>query len=147
MRPDRRAMRLAGLCLALPLLVHAGKPDRSLLTDSLAASAAPLPADGLLVLLASLPDCHYCETVRSHYLLPLARAANTGISAMIDPRGRVVAALGLGEMGVVDAPLPAALPPTVYSRTGDVPVIFILSMISSLTCLVFSGGLRGASDR
>ena len=79
--------------------------------------------------------------------LPLARAANTGISAMIDPRGRVVAALGLGEMGVVDAPLPAALPPTVYSRTGDVPVIFILSMISSLTCLVFSGGLRGASDR
>ena len=35
--------------------------------------------------------------------LPLARAANTGISAMVDPFGRVVARLGSGEVGYVDA--------------------------------------------
>lgn len=51
--------------------------------------------------------------------LPVARAANTGISAMIDPYGRVVARLGLGRRGVLDAALPARLAPTPYSRFGD----------------------------
>jgi apolipoprotein N-acyltransferase len=51
--------------------------------------------------------------------LPLARAANTGISGVVDPYGRVIARLGLGRAGVVDAPLPRALaeaPP--YQRWG-----------------------------
>jgi apolipoprotein N-acyltransferase len=55
--------------------------------------------------------------------LPLVRAANTGISAIVDPYGRVVESLGLDEIGVVDGPLPAALPPTPYVRWGDIPVI------------------------
>ena len=58
--------------------------------------------------------------------LPLARSANTGISAMIDPRGRVTASLPLNSAGFVDAPLPAPLPPTFYSRTGDWPVGLLL---------------------
>jgi apolipoprotein N-acyltransferase len=53
--------------------------------------------------------------------LPLVRAANTGISAVIDPLGRIVARLGLGIEGVLDSGLPAAISPTVYARTGDVP--------------------------
>ena len=51
--------------------------------------------------------------------LPVVRAANTGVSAVIDPSGRMVARLGLGVEGVLDSGLPAALPPTVYVRTGD----------------------------
>ncbi len=58
--------------------------------------------------------------------LPLARAANTGISAMIDPRGRVIAALPLNQSGFVDARLPKPLPPTLYSRTGDLPFAMLL---------------------
>lgn len=42
--------------------------------------------------------------------LPLIRAANNGISAVIDAHGRVLAQLGLNEVGVLDAILPAALP-------------------------------------
>jgi apolipoprotein N-acyltransferase len=50
--------------------------------------------------------------------LPLVRAANTGISAVIDGLGRVTAQLPLGVEGVLDSPLPAPRPPTVYSRFG-----------------------------
>lgn len=51
--------------------------------------------------------------------LPLVRAANTGVSAVIDARGQVVQALGLNQMGTVDSDLPGALDSTVYSRFGD----------------------------
>ncbi len=60
--------------------------------------------------------------------LPLVRAANTGISAVVDPSGRIVAKLGLGIEGVLDAPLPAALAPTVYARVGDIPAAIILAI-------------------
>lgn len=51
--------------------------------------------------------------------LPLVRAANTGISAVYDGMGREIARLGLGRPGVVDAPLPKPLPPTLFSRFGN----------------------------
>src|SRR6516164_1578513 len=58
--------------------------------------------------------------------LPVVRAANTGISAVIDPLGRIVARLGLGLEGVLDSGLPAAIPPTIYARTGDMPVVIVI---------------------
>ena len=58
--------------------------------------------------------------------LPLVRAANTGISAVIDPVGRIVAQLGLGIEGVLDSTLPAANPPTVYARVGNIPAVIIV---------------------
>ena len=51
--------------------------------------------------------------------LPLVRAANTGISAVVDPFGRIRARLGLQAKGVLDSALPAAQPPTAYARAGD----------------------------
>lgn len=51
--------------------------------------------------------------------LALVRAANTGISGIVDPYGRVERRLGLNQTGVIDGPLPRALEPTVYSRIGD----------------------------
>jgi apolipoprotein N-acyltransferase len=60
--------------------------------------------------------------------LPLVRAANTGISAVVDPLGRVVASLPLGTEGVLDAGLPRAAPPTPYVRLGDGPAGLLLGI-------------------
>ena len=51
--------------------------------------------------------------------LPLIRAANTGISAAYDARGRLVDRLALGEKGVLTLDLPPALPPGPYARFGE----------------------------
>lgn len=50
--------------------------------------------------------------------LPIARATPTGISAMIDGHGNVVAALPLGVRDVTSVALPPALPATVFARVG-----------------------------
>jgi apolipoprotein N-acyltransferase len=52
--------------------------------------------------------------------LPLIRAANSGISAIIDAHGRIEAHLPLGVEGVLDGTLPASLPETLYARAGDI---------------------------
>jgi apolipoprotein N-acyltransferase len=67
--------------------------------------------------------------------LPLVRAANTGISAVIDPVGRIIKELPLGTEGVVDSGLPQAIAPTLYVRAGDyiagalVAGVFVLAII------------------
>jgi apolipoprotein N-acyltransferase len=60
--------------------------------------------------------------------LPLVRAANTGISAVIDPLGRIVARLDLGAEGVLDSGLPTAIAPTIYARLGDIPAAVIVAV-------------------
>ena len=53
--------------------------------------------------------------------LPMVRATPTGVSAVVDAFGRspLDRRLGLGAMGVVDAPLPPALKNTTYRRHGE----------------------------
>lgn len=65
--------------------------------------------------------------------LPLVRAANTGISAVVDGHGRVIASLPLGQEGVLDAPLPMVGPFTIYARLGD---SIFLSMVVFLLIVV-----------
>jgi len=61
--------------------------------------------------------------------LPVVRAANTGVSAVIDARGRITHSLPLGEMGTLDAPVPGARAATFYARTGDAPWFGALSLV------------------
>ena len=60
--------------------------------------------------------------------LPLVRAANTGISAVVDPAGRVIASVPLGVEGILDAPLPRSIAPTIYARYGDAPAAILFAL-------------------
>lgn len=66
--------------------------------------------------------------------LPLIRAANTGISAVIDAKGQVVAKLAIFEKGLIDSKLPQRLDNTLYGIFGDLPVLVISFLI-----VVFAG--------
>ena len=58
--------------------------------------------------------------------LPLVRAANTGISAVIDPLGRIIKSLPLGMEGIMDASLPQRIDAPLYARTGDSGVVLVI---------------------
>jgi len=62
--------------------------------------------------------------------LPLVRAANTGISAVIDPLGRIIKSLPLGQEAVLDAQLPQHIEPTLYARMGDGLVGMFLGIVT-----------------
>ncbi|MBK1671249.1 apolipoprotein N-acyltransferase [Rhodovibrio sodomensis] len=59
--------------------------------------------------------------------LPLVRAANTGISVIVDPWGRTLQRLGLQRVGILDGPLPQAIQGgTPYARWGDLPALALV---------------------
>jgi apolipoprotein N-acyltransferase len=49
----------------------------------------------------------------------LARAANTGVSAFVEPTGRIGPMLPLLERGVLERRIPLRGHPTLYTRLGD----------------------------
>jgi len=64
--------------------------------------------------------------------IPVARSANTGVSALIDARGRVLASLGPREAGLLVGSLELGAPLTAYAMVGDV---------AGVGCLVVMIGL------
>ena len=78
--------------------------------------------------------------------LPLVRAANTGISAVVDPYGQIVAALPLGREGALDAPLPKAIAVSAFSSLGSRPAaVMVLACIApaSLPACASAGSREG----
>lgn len=69
--------------------------------------------------------------------LPLIRAANTGISAIVSAYGQTIKELPLGQDGVLDGHVPQALAPTVYAQFGDGPF-----GVMAVALLLLALGLR-----
>jgi apolipoprotein N-acyltransferase len=61
--------------------------------------------------------------------LPLVRAANTGISIVSDPFGRIIARAALGEKTSITAPLPSAIEPPFSSRYGYYVFLILLLVV------------------
>ena len=57
--------------------------------------------------------------------LPIARAANTGISTLISPYGLIENSLSLNTGGLIDSRLPARTPPTIYAQLGPTPALLV----------------------
>ena len=73
--------------------------------------------------------------------LPLIRAANTGVSAIIDPYGRILQELPLGEAGVLDGFLPQSIAPTTFSEINQViPPAAACLLLTVLFIVRYGGG-------
>lgn len=139
--PARRGLVIPGLPLAAPLICY----EAIFAGDIMPAGPRP----GFLLNVTN--DGWFGQTSGPHQHLaqarlraieeglPLVRAANTGISGVFDGYGRSLGQLALGVEGVLDAGLPRALSPTVYSRLGD--GIFIFAIV------ILGGGVAGIRGR
>lgn len=70
------------------------------------------------------------------YGISLARVANTGITAFVDPFGRVVEKINLNQTGIIDVDLIKPLPPTIYENYGY--LFLILLILPILLLLLFN---------
>lgn len=63
------------------------------------------------------------------YGIPLARVANTGITAFFDSFGRVKNKINLNQEGVIDVDLVKNLEPTIYSKYCLGPLFLLISLL------------------
>lgn len=129
----RAAMHIPGFPAIMPLICYEAIFPDEVRADIAAADTPP----GVLLNLSNDawfgltpgPYQHF-EQARLRAVehgLPLIRATNNGISALVDPLGRIRGMLPLGARGVLDGPLPAALNPTPYENGGFlIPLAFVL---------------------
>jgi apolipoprotein N-acyltransferase len=71
---------------------------------------------------------------------PMVRAANSGISALVDARGEVVASLGLFRSGVVTGEIFPGKGETVYAKTGEIFAISCTIITFLILCILLRGG-------
>jgi apolipoprotein N-acyltransferase len=77
--------------------------------------------------------------------LPMVRAANTGISAFVDSRGRITEQSALFEEAVLVSDInPSREAPTFYTRYGDIIPLFLLVLIS---CILINYGRKRLKGR
>ncbi|MEM9205963.1 MAG: apolipoprotein N-acyltransferase [Pseudomonadota bacterium] len=75
--------------------------------------------------------------------LPVIRAANTGISAIITANGELSQSIEVNQRGVLDGSIPDILPETTYSKVG----LIILIPIYIYTLLIWLVDVRRSSRR
>lgn len=69
--------------------------------------------------------------------IPIIRSTPTGISAVIDADGRIVASVPWHHAGAISSTLPAPHPPTLFSRFGNL-LPFVLALFLALTPLLLA---------
>ena len=124
----RRAMEVPGAPKMLPLICYeAIFPGAAVPRDERPGWIVNVTNDGWFGI-STGPHQHFqqARVLAIAEGLPLVRAANTGISAVVDPVGRVIKSLPLGAEGVLDSRLPQPIASPVYVIFGDDALIILL---------------------
>ncbi len=66
----------------------------------------------------------------------MVRDANNGVTAVFDSYGRLRSRLDLNQIGVLDSPLPTALPPTFYERARDAVFWTMLLALLAVSAII-----------
>ena len=126
----RRAMQIPGAPRVLPLICYeAIFPGTVAAHDDRPGWIVNLTNDGWFGI--STGPYQHLQQARLRAIeqgLPVVRAANTGISAVIDPLGRDCRTSRSRHRRRARFSLPSAIPPTVYARAGDIPAAIIIAM-------------------
>jgi apolipoprotein N-acyltransferase len=76
--------------------------------------------------------------------LPLVRAANTGISAVVDPYARILGRAGLGQTETFETPLPVSIEKPLYAQLrSTIPLLFLAVFLCLAASKFIYGGARG----
>jgi apolipoprotein N-acyltransferase len=138
----RKALNVPGLPLVSPLVCYEAIFPLEVLPETSPSGLGERPGlllnvtnDGWFGRYAG-PHQHFAQArLRSiEQGLPLIRAANTGISAIVDAYGRVQVELPIGVEGTLDGRLPAVIQPTIFAKFGNLPAlcIFIVLLTTAL---------------
>lgn len=134
----RRLMRVPGLPPYAPLICYeAIFPAAILQTPERPGFLLNVTNDGWFGELTG-PFQHFHQTrVRAvEEGLPLVRASNNGVSAVVDPFGRIVARLGLNIRGSIDADLPKSAMAPIYARLGDLMLLVSICFFAALASII-----------
>lgn len=135
---ERRPLSVPGMPPASPSICYEAIFPGEVMADGSGSGERPgfllnVTNDGWFGL-TSGPSQHFAQarlrTIEEG--LPLVRGAATGISAVVDPYGRVVASLPLGAEGILDAKLPRPIDRPFFTWAGDWPFAFACAAIACL---------------
>lgn len=141
--PGPRVIDVPGLGRALPLICYEGVFPRDLRTEDRPEFLLLITNDAWFGTVSG-PYQHLAQArLRAvEQGLPMIRVANTGISAMIDPGGRLHGEMALGTGGFRDVALPAPRPATPYAIGGDLPLVSLLILVLAALGVANSGKMR-----
>ncbi|MEO1766955.1 apolipoprotein N-acyltransferase [Thiobacter aerophilum] len=139
--PNQRPLAVAGQSVAVSICYEDAFGEEII---------RQVPAATLLANVSN--DAWFGDSIAPHQHLQIAqmralesgrmmlRATNTGITALIDPRGRVVAALAPFQTGLIEVSAQGHSGVTPYVRFGNVPVLLLLTL--SLMGAVLRPGVK-----
>lgn len=152
--PGPQLLQLPGLPPAVPLICYEAIFANEVARGVNPPADASAPRPGWLV--NATNDAWYGHTAGpyQHFQaarlraieegLPLVRAANNGISGLVDPLGRIVASLDLDVRGTLDVKLPQSLEVvTPYAHFRDMPVFVLLALGLSVLSILRRRRSRG----
>ncbi len=144
---------LAGPFRQAPLVVHGQRVGASICYEDAFGSERRLDEPSAFLVNVS-NDAWFGDSIAPHQHLeigrmralelnrPMLRAANTGITALLDHHGRIKGIIPQFTVGVLHGSVQGRSGETPYSRYGDAPVLILVALTMMASATVRLSGLR-----